>query len=106
GRLLLLDGGTEALTGKGAGEGWIRCLRKPDDRSGIRFVVEEKPGCPVQLSAAAKRACGGGRSILLPVAGLVPAIHVFARDSDRRKEGVDGRKKSGHGVSRGRVPHA
>src|SRR5437870_13017094 len=36
---------------------------------------------------------------LLPVAGLVPATHVFAKHSTEQKEGVDGRDKPGQGGS-------
>ena len=34
------------------------------------------------------------------MAGLVPATYVFAKRSVERKEGVDGRDKSGHGDPR------
>src|SRR5713101_1887610 len=63
---------------------------------------------------AKSRGCPGKRSQLcvtnsaqrpIPLAGLVPATHVFAAHSVDRQEGVDGRDKPGQGGS-GVVPRS
>jgi len=53
-------------------------------------------GCPVQLFAAATRR-RHRHNLWLPVAGLVPATHVFECGSIDGRESVDGRDEPGQG---------
>src|SRR5260370_14650134 len=65
-------------------------------RSSRLFAASNPPwpgsshGCPVRLFAAAIRKCFRRlHNVWSPVAGLVPATHVFAKRSVKRKEGED-----------------
>lgn len=78
--------------------GWDKSEFSTSYRSPV-VIPAKAQGCPGNFGCTQSDFFESSAQLFLPVAGLIPAIHVFAVHSAERQEGVGGRAKPGQGGS-------